>query len=263
MVYLVIGSNGFLGKHLCSYLELNNNIVKRCDIVNNIYDDARYIKFNLANIDRVYFLAWDVGGAKYLGCGDQLEQLLWNNDLLSNVFKQLQDIPFVFISSQLSDKCDTVYGVQKKYGEVWTKLTNNGISIRLWNIYGYPENYGIRSHVVSDLVKQALDTGEINMLSTGEEERQFIHIDDACSALLKAFDIVDRKYIYDITSFKWIRMLDVAEIIQKYTNCRMVVGKIIGETVKIENRLPVPNWSPIVDFDFGIKNMIEKFYEKH
>jgi nucleoside-diphosphate-sugar epimerase len=263
MVNLVIGSEGFLGRNLCNYLRDIGDVVVEFDIVTNIENDARNKQLDLSNIDRVYLLAWDVGGAKYLGVCDQLEQLLWNNSILSNILPQLYDIPFVFISSQLSDRCDTVYGVQKRYGEVWTKLTKNGISVRLWNIYGYPEKYSIRSHIVSDFVKQALDTGEINMMTTGEEERQFIHIDDVCSALVKSFDIKDRSITYDISSFYWVKIYDIASVIKKYTNCKINIGKDLGETVIIENNPPVPDWYPKISLDDGIKKMIEIFYEKN
>jgi dTDP-4-dehydrorhamnose reductase len=63
---LILGSEGFLGKRLCKFLEQKNQNVVRIDIKNSTSQDLRKIQLPLNNIDRVYFLAWDVGGSKYL-----------------------------------------------------------------------------------------------------------------------------------------------------------------------------------------------------
>ena len=54
---------------------------------------------------------------------------------------------------------------------------------RLWNVYGGYETPSERSHVVADFVWQALQHGEIRMLTTGKERRQFVYIDDVCRGL--------------------------------------------------------------------------------
>lgn len=256
---LIIGSGGFLGKRLCKFLiEKNQNVVEY-DIKNGDDFDARFNKLPLSNIDRVYFLAWDVGGSKYLYNSEtQISQMEWNSMLMNNVFPQLKNIPFVFTSSQLSEKVNSVYGVQKKSGEVWTKLYKNGISVKLWNLYGYIEEFNEKSHVVSDFVFQAKNHGQINMLTTGKEERQFIHIDDVCEALLSSFDVKDKSQTYDITTNKWTSVYDVASIIQQYTNCEIKIGNVIGETVLIETKNLIPNWTPKISIEEGLKLMINK-----
>ena len=168
----------------------------------------------------------------------------------------MSEIPCVFTSSQLSEKVELVYGVQKKTGELWTKLCKKGVSVRLWNLYGYIEELNEKSHVVSDFVLQAKNNGRINMLTTGEEERQFIHIDDVCEALLLSFEIEDRSQTYDITTNEWTSIYDVASILQKYTNCDINIGDIPGETFFIKNINSVPNWSPKIPIEEGLKLMI-------
>lgn len=254
---LIIGSGGFLGKRLCKFLiEKNQNVVEY-DIKNGYGFDARFNNLPLSGIDRVYFLAWDVGGSKYLyDSNTQISQMEWNSMLMNNVFPQLKNIPFVFTSSQLSEKVDSVYGVQKRTGEVWTNLYNHGVSVRLWNLYGYIEEFNEKSHVVSDFVFQAKKYGQINMLTTGKEERQFVHIDDVCEALLLSFDVKDKSKIYDITTNKWTSVYDVASIIQKYTNCEIKIGEVVGETVLIKNKNLIQNWSPKIQIEEGLKLMI-------
>ena len=186
MKNLVLGSEGFVGDYLCKYLEKKGEEVIRFDIKRDKKEDATLYRLPLEGIDKVYFLAWDVGGAKYLYREDtQLHQLKWNVALLDNVMNQLEEskTPFVFTSSQLAED-STVYGVTKKLGEFWTKYLG-GAYVRLENVYGIMEEDSEKSHVISDFVRQ-VKKGDIKMLSSGEEMRRFTHIDDVCDAIYSA-----------------------------------------------------------------------------
>ena len=59
---IVLGSEGFIGKYLCNYLENLDEEVAGLDIKNTINEDLRFHRLDLTDIDRVYFMAWDVGG---------------------------------------------------------------------------------------------------------------------------------------------------------------------------------------------------------
>lgn len=257
---LVLGAEGFVGKPLCKFLEeKRGEKVVSLDIKSNPDSDCRHAILNLDNIDRVYFLAWDVGGAKYLYREDtQLQQLDWNLKLMLNVIPQIQakGIPFLFISSQLAEECDSVYGVTKRLGEVWAKLLNS-VRVRLWNVYGPLERSSERSHVISDFVFQALETGEIRMLTTGDEKRQFIYIDDVCAAFHKALS--ERlESVYDVASFEWIRVLDVANMIAKHTGAKVIPGTQYGVTPITRMRGKIPGWLPQVSLDEGIQRMVKE-----
>jgi nucleoside-diphosphate-sugar epimerase len=256
---LVIGSDGFVGSYFCKYLEKKGENVVRFDIKRGMEEDARKMKFDLENIDFIYFLAWDVGGAKYLYKKDtQLKQMEWNIDLLSNIFKQIINKPFVFISSQLAENVETVYGAQKKLGEVWTSLSEHGCCLRLWNVYGQKEGTTERSHVIGDMVNQALHNKEIKLLTTGEEKRQFIFIEDVCDAFYEVFKY---GYVgkYDVTSFEWISIIEVANIIAKKINCKVIAGKEIGSDFYIKNLSKIRDWLPKTNIEDGIKKTIENF----
>jgi len=260
MKNLIIGSKGFLGRELCKFLKNRNESVVEIDIKNGSNEDARFIKLPLDNIDRVYFLAWNVGGSKFLyNANTQIIQMEWNNALMNNIFPQIINTPFVFVSSQLSDNIDSVYGIQKKMGEVWTKLSNYGISVRLWNIYGYNEKFTEKSHVVSDFVYQAMINSEIKMLTKGNEVRQYIHIDDACDGLIKSFDITDKNKTYDISTGEWVKLLDLANEIKHITNCKIILGEKLGESLLIKNKQFIPNWKPKISLYDGLNNMIKNF----
>jgi nucleoside-diphosphate-sugar epimerase len=256
---LVIGSEGFVGNPFCKYLKVAGEKVIHFDIKRSDKEDARSAKLNLDNIDRVYFLAWDVGGAKYLYRADtQIRQLDWNLKLLTNIMPQLQvsKTPFLFVSSQLAEEYDTVYGVTKRLGEVWTHLLK-GVRVRLWNVYGPIEEPSERTHVVSDFVYQAVKTGEIKMQTTGEEQRQFIHIQDVCKALHQALSM-ELRGVYDVTSFEWITIREVADLIADYTGAKVIPGDIVGSTPITPIRGKVSKWLPSVKLEYGLKMMVDE-----
>ena len=260
---LVLGSHGFVGHEFCKYLEKQGEKVKHFDIKRSELEDCRTTKLPLEGIDRVYFLAWDVGGAKYLYREDiQFRQLDWNLKLLLNVMPQLKEskIPFLFVSSQLAEEYDTVYGVTKRLGEVWTKILD-GVRVRLWNVYGPLESPSERTHVVSDFVHQAVLNGEIKMLTTGEEKRQFIHVDDVSSAFHHA---LSQKLpgVYDVTSFEWVKVIDVANIIAEYAGARVTPGTKVGSTPLTPMQGKIPGWHPSVSLREGLKRMVDELKNK-
>jgi nucleoside-diphosphate-sugar epimerase len=186
---LVLGGDGFVGKPLCEYLRSIGQEATSYDIKSG--NDASYGTIGIANYDCVYFLAWDVGGSKFLGSRDaQFDQLEHNLPLMMNVFQELEitKVPFVFVSSRLAEDVDSVYGVTKRLGEVWTRLLPNGRIVRLWNVYGAYEEVSERSHVVADFIHEYLDTGTIREREP-TEPREYVYIDKVCKDIVYTSNI--------------------------------------------------------------------------
>lgn len=263
---LVIGSSGIIGTSFCRFLSSRGEEVVPFDIQRGKEEDARFAKLPLDGADRVYFFAWDVGGSKYLFREDSLiGQLKWNTKLLENVMPQLQasSIPFFFLSSQFSEEWGTPYGATKRLGEIWTRLIPHGYWARQWNVYGRIEDVNERSHVLGDFIHQALTTGEIHMLTNGEEMRQFVHIDDSMLAYQKIMDEKIRGGIYDITSFRWISIREVAGIVASLTGAKIFAGDKWGFS---HRDLPahdrIPGWEASVNLENGIERMVEDYRKK-
>lgn len=257
---LVIGSDGFVGKPLCAYLKSRGEEVVPFDIKRGDQEDARVATLPLIGVDRVYFLAWEVGGAKYLYRGDiQFLQLDSNLKLMLNVFPQLQaaQVPFLFVSSQLAEEYDTVYGSTKRLGEVWSHLLR-GTRVRLWNVYGAYEPASERSHVVADFVWQAVTKGEIRMMTTGEEMRQFIFIDDVCRAFHQAIGL-RLEGVYDVTTFEWVSVRRVADIIASLTGAKVIPGERRGSTPITPMRGKVTGWASSVTLEEGLARTVALF----
>lgn len=263
---LVIGSDGFVGNSLCRFLESRGEKAIRFDIKRGEHEDARKAALPLENIDRVYFLAWEVGGAKYLyKKNTQLHQLKWNVRLLDNVLLQIEKHkkPFIFASSQLAEEIDTVYGATKRLGELWAQQLG-GACARFWNIYGALEDTSERSHVAGDFVNQAIATGKIRMMTTGEEKRQFIHITDACAGVYHIMENNRTDAIYDITSFEWVTIKKFADIIAGYANAEVIPGTEKGLTRNITATKGKPQgWSVKISLEDGIKMMVDEALEKY
>ena len=259
---LVIGSEGFIGVPFCAYLESLGEKVIHFDIKKNKKEDARFATLPLKGVDCVYFLAWDVGGSKYLYEPKlQKNQLDWNLQLMKNVFDQLEKSKkkFLFVSSQLSEEVDTVYGVTKRLGEVWTGLLG-GMCVRVWNAYGYMEGEDIKSHVISDFIYQALKTKKIKMMTNGQEWRQFTHITDLSRAFHMAMHTsAPRKTVYDASSYEWVQILDIAQLIAGMTGAKVYTGERVGhDPVGSPNRGRVPRWLPSVEIKDGIQTMVNQ-----
>ncbi len=259
---LVIGSDGFIGTPFCRFLEDKGEKVIRFDIKRGKEEDARSAKLPLSEADKVYFLAWDVGGSKYLYKPElQRLQLDWNLELMKNVFDQVSSAKktFLFVSSQLSEEVDTVYGVTKRLGEVWTGLLG-GVCVRVWNAYGYMEEADIKSHVISDFIYQALRTKKITMMTDGTEWRQFTHITDLSRAFYAALNTSGlRRTVYDASSYEWVRIIDIARMIGEITGAEVVPGAKIGhDPVASPNCGRIPGWLPTIELRDGLSAMIRQ-----
>lgn len=189
MKVLVLGSSGQIGSYLSQHLRNIGHEVIEYDIQLGPEYDLRVIpNTHLDGIvngcDFVFFLAFDVGGAKYLRKYQHTFNFINNNTrIMTNVFCTLQKFqtPFIFASSQMSNMTHSSYGVLKHLGELYTK-TLCGLTLKFWNIYGIEKDYE-KSHVITDFIKKGLENGSIHMITDGTEERQFLYAQDCCEAL--------------------------------------------------------------------------------
>ena len=254
--FLVLGSSGFVGAPLCDYLETFGHEVVRFDIREG--KDCRHHRLPLTGVDRVFFLAWDVGGAKYLyHPGTQTNQLLWNTLIMSNVFMQLESTatPFTFVSSAQASNPTTAYAAQKRVGEIWTEQLC-GTVVRLWNVYGAYERTTSRSHVVGDLIHSALTAGKIELMTHGDEQRRFCYIEDVVAAIANAHH---RAGPLDVVADK-SSVFDIASMIGTLLNVPVIRGEDTGHPGNFTIAgspvfCPTPLWD-------GLKKTIELYKEK-
>ena len=274
MRYLILGSEGQIGGHLQDYLRNKGHSVTEFDI--EITSDHDLRKQNnkelyhaLKYADFVFFLAFDVGGSRYLKKYQETFEFYRNNMMImSNTFEQLRNkkVPFIFTSTQMSKMDFSAYGRLKRLGEQCTKHLG-GVIVSLWNVYGFEKDPNSeKNHVLSDFVRMAKE-GEIKMLTDGEESRDLLHADDCCEALYtlsQNYDTIDRDKNLHVYYGQWTKIIDLANMIAKYVPCKVTPSKDIDS---VQNSMQVETddyikkyWQPKIDLEAGIKNICEKTY---
>ena len=222
MKITILGSSGQIGSYLSQYLRSKGHVVIDFDKVETPNHDMtvipnQYLENAIETADFVFFLAFDVGGSRYLKKYQHTFQFIDNNArLMANAFGLLQKYNkrFIFASSQMSNMSYSPYGVLKNVGELYTKSLN-GLIVKFWNVYGI-ENDHEKAHVITDFIRKGFDTGVIDMLTDGQEEREFLYAEDCCEALetiMENYSSFTPEDNLHITSFRSTKILDIANII--------------------------------------------------
>jgi len=273
---LVLGGEGQIGKPLVQYLMKQKIKVYNVDLLlgqdNDLRGDCNLIDYWLSSVDFVFFLAYDIGGAKFLKTQQGNYDFLMNNTkIMANTFSLLKKHkkPFIFASSAMAEMPWSSYGDLKRLGEHFTESLG-GITTRFWNVYG-PEHDEEKSHVITDFIKKAKNNGKIDMMTDGTEMRQFLFAEDCSDALFtlaKNFDEAKMHKKFDVTNFIWTDIKTIANIVAKHYNAVVNVAPS-KDTVQMDRRLE-PNREPIsffwnpdkcVAIEDGIEKMIE-YYNK-
>lgn len=278
---LILGSEGQIGSHLVDYFKSK----KRFEIIK--FDLILGKKFDLRNFnnkllikyiqqsDFVFFLAFDVGGSRYLKKYQRSYDFLINNILImGNVFKLLKDSrkKFLFASSQMSNMDFSPYGTLKRLGEDITKSIN-GVYVKFWNVYGIEKQLD-KSHVITDFILMALEKKKIDMLTNGKETREFLYADDCSAGLFKIMNKFDyfkkiKKELH-LTTTKKTKVIDIAKIVKKILkkkNIDIRINRAIFKDDVQKNKSNEANkflfnfWKPKYTIESGIEKTL-KYYMK-
>ena len=278
---LVLGSSGQIGLHLCNYLKNKKYLVQRFDLCDGTKYDLRkqnniLLEKYIKKCDYIFFLAFDVGGSRYIKKFQSTYNFLMNNlKIITNTFELLAKYkkPFLFASSQMSNMSYSNYGLLKLFGErITDKL--NGNYVKFWNVYGVEKDLK-KSHVITDFILMALKNKKIKMLTTGKESREFLHAND-CSTGLEVIMKNHKKFKNQnnelhLTTGKRITILNIAKIIKKISSSKNLKVQIIpGEkkdTLQLNKKNKYNNylnkfWKPKININSGIKDVYE-YYEKN
>ena len=276
MKITVLGSSGQIGSYLTEYLRSKNYFVREFDIVNSQDQDMThipnvYLRNAIMDSDFVFFLSFDVGGSHYLKKYQHTFKFINNNArMMVNVFGLIEQYkkPFVFASSQMSSMSYSPYGVLKRVGELYTKSLQ-GLIVKFWNVYGIERDME-KAHVITDFIHKGFKTGDINMMTDGREEREFLYAEDCCEALETIMGCYDQFTCDDelhITTGISTSILEIAQIIQ-------VLFRNIGKEVKVipasskdevqkdARNIPDPYirkwWTPKTTVVDGLKKVFEE-----
>jgi nucleoside-diphosphate-sugar epimerase len=271
MKYLVLGSAGQIGLALCHYLRKQGHSVSTFDIADSPSQDLRVSSLELTqavdDCDFVFFLAWDVGGSTYLAKYQDTFDFIQNNlKIIVATFETLNKSkkPFIFASSQMANMSYSSYGLTKSIAEKVSSVLG-GITVKFWNVYGI-EHDPEKTHVVTDFINKARDTGIIDMRTDGTELRQMLHADDCSECLYtlsQKYNELPRDKEYHVSNFEWNTMLDVAQIIASHYPGTVIKPSTNKDTVQKDKRNEPDTWilnywKPKISLVTGIKNIIKE-----
>ena len=219
----ILGSSGQIGAYLTEYLRDKGHEVTEFDKNYSIDHDMTKIpnyqlRHAIKDSDFVFFLAFDVGGSRYLKKYQHTFKFIDNNArMLAGAFEYLAEYkkPFVFASSQMSSMSYSPYGVMKRVGELYTKSLG-GLIVKFWNVYGIEKDHD-KAHVITDFIRKGFETGVIDMLTDGTEQREFLYAEDCCEALesvMEQYTEHNSDSELHITSFQSTTILEIGKIIQ-------------------------------------------------
>ena len=269
----VLGSSGQIGAYLTEYLRSKDHDVREFDVVNGKDQDMRMIPnydlhARISTSEFVFFLAFDVGGSRYLKKYQHTFDFVNNNArLMVNAFEYLKkyEVPFVFASSQMSNMSYSPYGTLKRVGELYTE-TLGGLIVKFWNVYGIEKDHD-KAHVITDFIRKGFEEGDFQMITDGKEERQFLYAEDCCEGLEAVMENYKELKSTDplhITNFDYTSILDVARIIEKeFKNIGKTVNILPSESkdsVQLDKRNEADRfiekyWSPKTDLETGISKV--------
>ena len=281
MKVLNLGSSGQIGAYLTEYLRKKGHEVIE-------YDKNLGARYNLTAIpstwlescikeaDFVFFLAFDVGGSRYLKKYQNTFDFINNNTrLMANVFGLLEKYNkrFVFASSQMSNMSYSPYGVMKRVGELYT-TSLKGLTVKFWNVYGIEKDMD-KAHVITDFIKKGFEEGDFEMMTDGTEERQFLYAEDCCEALetiMENYTDFKPEDPLHITSFHATSIKEVASIIMGQFN---LIGKpvkinpgLAKDSVQMDKRNEANSyimdwWLPQTNMQDGIKAVFDEMKKEY
>jgi len=210
MKILVIGSKGFIGSHILNYFKQNKFEVLGCDVVND-YQSEDYIQIDATNSDYHFIfknnqidVCINCSGAASVPLSLQFPLKDFNLNTV-NVFKILEALreyqpncKFLNLSSAAvygNPECLPIsenaplnplspYGIHKMQSEQICREFYNyynilTCSLRIFSAYGN----GLKKQLFWDMYQKFSNNTIVELFGTGNETRDFIHIDDISKAI--------------------------------------------------------------------------------
>lgn len=235
---IVLGGGGFIGGHLAKKLKSEGHYVRVCDIKKNEYwnheeiaddfvqgdlrDPYLVAKVIDGNIDEIYQLAADMGGAGYIFTGEHDADVMHNSAMINlNVaheatkkgvgkvfysssacmypeYNQLDpDNPNCEESSAYPAAPDSEYGWEKLFSERMYFAFNRNYKLnvrvaRFHNIFGPMGTWqGGKEKAPAAMCRKAAETpdgGQIEVWGDGLQTRSFLYVDECLEAMMRLME---------------------------------------------------------------------------
>ncbi len=268
----IAGASGFVGQNLIKYLEKREEhqlkLISHQQLEEDLADYLRDVTVIINLIGHFSLPSVDQMAGNVLPLARLAEVAVKNNiikiiHISATAAYGLPDKGYQFKETDPLHP-DTSYGLAKKMTEEVAEYYHqqHGLHftiLRPPNIYGP----GTTKGVIYSLIKSVQEKGEVTLHGKGDQERDFLYVDDLCSAIEKCLDRDDDFEIFNITNGQVYTLLQVVEKLEKIMEKTIEKkfegeaqgGSIIcGDNQKAQTLL---NWSPEVDLEQGLRRTIE------
>lgn len=301
---LVCGAGGFIGGHLVSSLKQQGHYVVGVDIKTHEYhetDADEFYQYDLrdaelvrrlvtSDIDTVYQLAADMGGAGYIFTGENDADIMHNSAMINlnmakemtkkgvkNVFytssacmypshnQEDPDNPLLSEDSAYPANPDSEYGWEKLFSErLWLSFArNHGLRVRiarLHNVFGPlgSWNNGREKAPAALCRKVAASTnGTIEVWGPGNQTRSFLYIDECIDGIHK-IQSSDCGFPLNLGSERMISINDLVRLIAQIADKDITIKNVPGPMGVMgrnsHNRLirDTIGWAPTDNLEHGL-----------
>lgn len=275
---LVCGAGGFIGGHLVTRLKKEGYWVRGVDLKENEYDNCPSDEFVVgdlrdpqvvakvvtSNLDEIYQLAADMGGAGFISTGINDAAIMHNSALINlNVLEEarIKGIKKIFYTSTAcvypeynqmdpnNPKCseDSVYPAEPDSEYGWEKLFSERMYLtygrtsdmivkitRLHNIFGPLGTWtGGREKAPAAIcrkVAEAPDGGTIEIWGDGLQTRSFLLVHECVEGIRRLMESEDFGGPVNIGSEEMISMNDFAKMVIDISGKNLTIKNIPGPT---------------------------------
>ena len=295
---VITGVRGFVGSHLARYLSKKYEIIgidrHRGKSLLDFYNlDITFIEGDILDLEFLKRVISDYDVKKFIHLAaiatvgkakrNPLEAIKVNILGTANVLEacrycgidilvyQSSDKVFSYQPRELPYKEETplkpsdLYSSTKVCADIlsqtYSKIYNLPVTIvRPCNLYGLDLNI---SRLIPYAIIRCLENKPIELRSDGKHVREFLYIEDYCSAI----DLLLEKGngIYNLGSGKYFQVLEVVEKIKKLTNSdsEIKILNIAKDEIPTQyldsTKIRKLGWRPIYNFDNGILKTIEEY----
>jgi GDP-D-mannose 3',5'-epimerase len=271
---LVCGAGGFIGGHLVTSLKKQGHYVIGADIKQHEYratDADEFYQYDLReqsnvrklitpDIDTIYQLAADMGGAGYIFTGENDADIMHNSAMINlniaeevvakgvkNVFysssacmypshnQEDPDNPLLSEESAYPANPDSEYGWEKLFSErLWMSFARNyGIRVRiarLHNVFGPQGSWNNgKEKAPAALCRKvaASHNGEIEVWGPGVQTRSFLYIDE-CIEGIHRIQASNCEFPLNLGSERMISINGLAELISTIAKKPVKINNVPG-----------------------------------
>jgi nucleoside-diphosphate-sugar epimerase len=301
---LVCGAGGFIGGHLVSSLKKQGHYVIGADLKYHQFKETEADEFYIRdlrdtrnvenliteNIDEIYQLAADMGGAGFISTGDNDANIMHNSAMINlNVldsmvkkgvkkvfytssaciypeYNQLDpDNPLCSEESAYPAEPDSEYGWEKLFSErlylAYAKNYDLNVRIaRLHNIFGPMGSWndGREKAPAALCRKVAKSEGDIDVWGPGTQTRSFLYIDECIEGIHHLMKSNISQPI-NLGSERMISINDLVKLIAKIADKEIKINNIDGPMGVMgrnsHNKLikELLDWEPADTLEYGLE----------